>query len=78
MKNIPYKKCESDNCCNFIPFSSFHCEVCVKEITEGWAKEREVDRQYKAFFHGSADAIHVHGVGYVDPHSREGKRYLDP
>lgn len=52
------------------------CEVLVIQI-----EKEESDRAFQAFrdfISPQSRFVHVYGVGYVDPWTREGKQYLDP
>ena len=45
-------------------------------VREQTAEERE--HSLNEFMFGYSNPVHVFGVGYVDPSSRCGKRFLDP
>ncbi len=42
------------------------------------SRQRRRMRSFNEFMHGCPDPIHIFGVGYINPHTREGKRWLDP
>jgi hypothetical protein len=53
-------------------------DQCEKCVAREHSMQRQRMRDFNLFFHGCSDPVHVHNVGWVDPSTREGKRYLDP
>jgi hypothetical protein len=50
----------------------------VMSSREKAREERDRIYSFNEFMYGCSNPVHVHGVGYIDPNTREGKRYLDP
>jgi hypothetical protein len=52
------------------------CETFVKQVEEKEATR--LAQQFEDFLSPHSRFIHVFGVGYVDPWTRDGQTYLDP